>query len=182
MKNSIRFLLLVTLTLSVILTAAICLAACNDTPDLPPFLKAEDSEDGYATVYIENGGELDVMVLSDPQVDYTEKYKVVGSLGNNVTYSFIEDFVAATDPDLVVINGDLVMLDTPFASQVPYFVRYAEIFERLETPWTFTFGNHDCDAMYATGDDPDNEYGRALPHNQRRRLQGRRGQPLCQHT
>ena len=142
MKNSIRFLLLVTLTLSVILTAAVCLAACNDTPDLPPFLKAEDSDDGYATVYVTDADDMEIMVLSDPQVDATEKYKTVGSLGNDVTYSFIEDFVAATDPDLVVINGDLVMLDNPIASQVPYFVRY-----------------HDCDALYATGDDPDNEYG-----------------------
>ena len=159
MKNFIRISILVTLTLSVILTAAVCLAACNDTPDLPPFLKAEDSEDGYATVYVTDADDMEIMVLSDPQVDATEKYKTVGSLGNDVTYSFIEDFVAATDPDLVVINGDLVMLDSFVASQVPYFVRYAEIFERLETPWTFTFGNHDCDAMYATGDDPDNEYG-----------------------
>lgn len=158
MKKYARFFALLCLT-ALFALALFTLSACNDEPAPPAFVKASESADGYATVYIEDGGELDVMVLSDPQVDYTEKYKVVGSPGNNVTYSFIEDFVAATDPDLVVINGDLVMLDNPILSQVPYFVSYAEIFERLGTPWTFTFGNHDCDAMYATGDDPDNEYG-----------------------
>lgn len=156
MKKYARFFALLCLT-ALFALSLVTLSACNDEPAPPAFVKASESADGYATVYIEDGGELDVMVLSDPQVDYTEKYKVVGSPGNNVTYSFIEDFVAATDPDLVVINGDLVMLDNPILSQVPYFVRYAEIFERLGTPWTFTFGNHDCDAAYtresATADD-----------------------------
>ena len=156
MKKYARFFALLCLT-ALFALSLVTLSACNDEPAPPAFVKASESADGYATVYIEDGGELDVMVLSDPQVDYTEKYKVVGSLGTEVTYSFIEDFVAATDPDLVVINGDLVMLDNPILSQVPYFVRYAEIFERLETPWTFTFGNHDCDAAYtresATADD-----------------------------
>ena len=111
MKKYARFFALLCLT-ALFALSLVTLSACNDEPAPPAFVKASESADGYATVYIENGGELDVMVLSDPQVDYTEKYKVVGSPGNDVTYSFIEDFVAATDPDLVVINGDLVMLDT----------------------------------------------------------------------
>ena len=128
MKKYARFFALLCLT-ALFALSLVTLSACNDEPAPPAFVKASESADGYATVYIEDGGELDVMVLSDPQVDYTEKYKVVGSPGNDVTYSFIEDFVAATDPDLVVINGDLVMLDNPILSQVPYFVRYAEIFD-----------------------------------------------------
>lgn len=88
------------------------------------------------------------MVLSDPQVDVYEKYKVVGSPGNDKTYSFVKDFVTATDPDLVIINGDLVMNDMPLKSSTPYFDRYAEIFEELKTPWTFAFGNHDCDLKW----------------------------------
>ena len=157
-KRATAFLCILVLCLSV----AVFAAACNNddgTEQGVTFVKAKESADGYATLYVPEGKSLDVMVLSDPQVDYTEKYKAVGSPGNETTYAFIEDFVRATDPDFVVINGDLVMLDTPFASQVPYFDRYAEIFERLEVPWTFTSGNHDSDHKWqlvdgAAADDP----------------------------
>lgn len=137
---------------------AAAFAACDKTEGAAvTFVKASESEDGYATLYVADGRDLNVMVLSDPQVDYYEKYKVVGSPGNDKTYRFIEDFVSATAPDFVVINGDLAMVDMPLVSQVPYFVRYAEIFERLQIPWIFTFGNHDCDGQWdsasATADD-----------------------------
>lgn len=127
---------------------AAAFAACDKTEGAAvTFVKASESEDGYATLYVADGRDLNVMVLSDPQVDYYEKYKVVGSPGNDKTYRFIEDFVSATAPDFVVINGDLAMVDMPLVSQVPYFVSYAEIFERLQIPWIFTFGNHDCDGQ-----------------------------------
>lgn len=148
--------LLFVLVMCVSLAAAF--AACDKTEGAAvTFVKASESEDGYATLYVADGRDLNVMVLSDPQVDYYEKYKVVGSPGNDKTYRFIEDFVSATAPDFVVINGDLAMVDMPLVSQVPYFVRYAEIFERLQIPWIFTFGNHDCDGQWdsasATADD-----------------------------
>ena len=163
MKRS-RFSSVILLAL-ILLAAALFFVACDEPSSYTPytFLKASESEDGYATVFIPDGGDLDIMVLSDPQTDYYEKYKVVGSPGNDKTYEFIEDFVKETDPDLVVINGDLVMMDVA-VSQVPYFERYAEIFERLETPWTFAFGNHDCDALYSATDDaedPDSQCTKA---------------------
>ena len=130
MKRS-RFFFFLLLAL-ILLAAALFFVACDEPSPYTPytFLKASESEDGYATVFIPDGGDLDIMVLSDPQTDYYEKYKVVGSPGNDKTYEFIEDFVKETDPDLVVINGDLVMMDVA-VSQVPYFERYAKIFERL---------------------------------------------------
>ena len=151
MKNLTKVLSAVCVVV-IILSLGAVFVACDDAPEKVTFVKAADSEDGYATLYVPDGSDADVMVLSDPQVDFYEKYKTVGSPGNDMTYSFIEDFVAATSPDLVVINGDLVMLDMPLVSQVPYFVRYAEIFERLGVPWTFTFGNHDCDGDWTLSD------------------------------
>ena len=111
MKRS-RFSSVLLLAL-ILLAAALFFVACDEPSPYTPytFLKASESEDGYATVCIPDGGDLDIMVLSDPQTDYYEKYKVVGSPGNDKTYEFIEDFVKETDPDLVVINGDLVMMD-----------------------------------------------------------------------
>lgn len=149
MKKTRKFFVAL-FALAVTLAMCFCFVACDDEPaeEKMRFEKASDSADGYATLYMPSDGQLDVMVLSDPQVDIWEKYQTVGSPGNDKTYEFIEDFVAATDPDFVVINGDLVMADLVVKSQVPYFEKYAEIFERLEVPWTFTFGNHDCDGQY----------------------------------
>ena len=145
--------------LSMALVALVCvtLVACGEEekPTMPAaalsFCKAKDSSDGYATVYMPEDGDFKILVLSDPQVDTLEKYKLVGSLGNDKTYEFIEDFVSQTVPDFVVINGDLVMNDNLDYS-VPLFKRYAEIFERICIPWTFAFGNHDLDGRYI---DPD---------------------------
>lgn len=131
------------------LTLSVALVACGEKgqPE-PAFLLASESEDGYATVYAPSDRDFRLMVLSDPQVDFFEKYKVVGSPGNDKTYEFIEDFVKETDPDLVIINGDLVMNDNFLVSSAPFFKRYAEIFEKLQKPWAFTFGNHDLDGRY----------------------------------
>lgn len=123
-----------------------------------PFDRASESADGYATVYIPDDRDFKILVLSDPQIDTSQKYTLVGSLGNDKTYEFIEDFVGQCAPDLVVINGDLVMNDT-LATSAPYFKRYGEIFDRIKVPWTFTFGNHDLDGTYtdeeADMEDPD---------------------------
>ena len=147
-----NFKKLFVLALAFVMIAAACVltVACNDKggDNAVSFVKAGKSDDGYATVYIDGDRDMRIMVLSDPQVDVYEKYKVVGSPGNDKTYAFVEDFVKTTNPDLVIINGDLVMNDMPFKSSTPYFDRYGEIFERLQTPWTFTFGNHDCDLKW----------------------------------
>lgn len=103
------------------LTLSVALVACGEKgqPE-PAFLLASESEDGYATVYAPSDRDFRLMVLSDPQVDFFEKYKVVGSPGNEKTYEFIEDFVKETDPDLVIINGDLVMNDNFLVSSAPF--------------------------------------------------------------
>lgn len=117
MRN-FKKILTVLLTLVVLMTACAILVACGDKSNdtAVTFVKASQSEDGYATVYAPDDRDIKIMVLSDPQVDVYEKYKAVGSPGNDKTYSFVKDFVTATDPDLVIINGDLVMNDMPLKS------------------------------------------------------------------
>lgn len=144
-KSIISFFLIVVLLFSL---SMIFFACDNNTQTELTFVRACDSEDGYATVYLPEDRDIKIMILSDPQVDSYEKYKAVGSLGNDATYSFVEDFVRTTEPDLVIINGDLVMNDNFFESSSPFYKRYAEIFERLQIPWAFTFGNHDLDGGY----------------------------------
>lgn len=138
------------LVVAALIAACAVMAACDKESTPATFAKAGESSDGYATIYVPDDRDVKIMVLSDPQVDVYEKYKVVGSPGNDKTYAFVEDFVKTTKPDFVIINGDLVMNDLFLKSSTPYFDKYAEIFERLNTPWTFTFGNHDCDAQWTS--------------------------------
>lgn len=133
---------------ALLFSLSIAFFACDNSEAAQSFVRACDSSDGYATVYMPEGRDIKIMLLSDPQVDIFEKYQVVGSPGNDKTYEFIEDFVKETAPDLVIINGDLVMNDNFFESSSPFYKRYAEIFERLQIPWAFTFGNHDLDGGY----------------------------------
>lgn len=153
MKNFKR-IISICVIVALLFSLSISFFACDNKDNTPQgsFVRACDSSDGYATVYMPEDRDIKIMILSDPQVDYYEKYKVVGSPGNDTTYDFIEDFVKETSPDLVIINGDLVMNDMIIASSSPYFERYAEIFERLQVPWAFTFGNHDLDGKYRIDD------------------------------
>lgn len=155
--KAIRRILTIVLSLTLLLSSLLALQGCKEseitprTQGITVFYKAKDHEDGYATVYADDEDDFNILLFSDPQVDTTEKYKNVGSWGNEKTYQFIKDMTVAKSPDLVIINGDLVMHDS-FSSSTSYFVRYAEIFEELKTPWSFTFGNHDLDGRYTVWD------------------------------
>lgn len=145
------------LVLSVICSFTLVLTSCNkdsakdgstETPS-PTFYKAADSEDGYATVVMPSDRDIRILVLSDPQVDVSQKYNVVGSLGTDKTYAFIKDLVVASDADLVIINGDMVM--SVITATKSYFDRYCAIFEELGVPWMPVFGNHDSETGFDYG-------------------------------
>lgn len=106
------------------------------------FVKAAESEDGYATVYVPDNRDAKVLLLADPQLDPTEKYSIIGS-HNELTIVFLNKFLDATTPDLVIIAGDVVM--TAVLNNWSYFCQIADIFEAKQIPWSFTFGNHDCE-------------------------------------
>lgn len=146
--------LIATLLFIVLIASALTLQGCITSNEkvMSGFYKASEHIDGYATVYASDVEDFKILLLSDPQVDSTEKYKNVGSTGNEKTYQFVREMTMATSPDLVIINGDLVMHDA-FTSSTKYFKRYADIFEELKVPWSFTFGNHDLDGKYTVWDD-----------------------------
>lgn len=162
--SNLKKLVGVLLTLAIVLSLSVVFVACNEPAPQPDktFVKADESADGYATVYIPSDRDINILLLSDPQVDTTQKYTAVGSLGNDVTFDFIKDLVSSANPDFVIINGDLVMADGFLGfnpSQVPLFTRYGELFDEIKMPWAFTFGNHDCDGQYADEDATiDDEY------------------------
>ncbi len=141
--------LIVLLIICIFAASLIVLQGCQGAKK--SFYKANAHKDGYATVYVPEGEDFRILLFSDPQVDSTEKYKNVGSTGNEKTYQFIKDMTLTVKPNLVIINGDLVMHDE-YTSSTFYYKRYAEIFEELKIPWSFTFGNHDLDEKYVDRD------------------------------
>ena len=119
----------------------------NATPDpySVGFVRASESADGYATVYVPSDRDAKVLLLADPQLDPTQKYSIVGSY-NELTLVFLDKYLDAADPDLVIIAGDVVM--TVLLNNWSYLCQIADIFEEKQIPWTFVFGNHDCENGY----------------------------------
>lgn len=111
------------------------------------YCKAENSEDGNAYIIAPQNRNLKILVLSDPQIDPTNKYHKIGS-NNEKTFDFIDSLIVNSKPDLVIITGDLVM--SVELNQWQYMQRYAEIFENRKTLWTFIFGNHDSQYEYVS--------------------------------
>lgn len=102
--------------------------------------------DGYTTIYTPKDYDLKILQLTDPQQKYpVNDYEYIGG-SNEGTFVFIERLVKATDPDLVVITGDIVM--SQMMNNYSYFLEYGEFFEELGVYWAFTFGNHDCEGSY----------------------------------
>ena len=137
----------------ILLLTSVLSVGCQKT-DLPEenysvgwFVQAAESEDGYATVYVPSDRDAKVLLLADPQLDPTEKYSIVGSY-NHLTIVFLNKFLDATEPDLVIIAGDVVM--SALFNSWSYFCQIADIFEEKQIPWTFVFGNHDCEKEYVS--------------------------------
>jgi len=64
-----------------------------------------------------------------------------GFINDNKTLKVISKLVQSDDFDLVVLTGDMVVT----ALAINQMKRLVAHMESLETPWTFTLGNHDTD-------------------------------------
>lgn len=114
------------------------------------YVKAEESEDGYSTIYVPSGENIRILTLTDPQVKYPfNNYETLYGASNEDTYVFVERLVKAADPDLVVITGDIVM--SQFTNNLKYLKRWANLFEELDVYWAPMFGNHDSEFTIGSG-------------------------------
>ncbi len=57
------------------------------------------------------------------------------------TYRLIEALAEHTNPDIIVVTGDLTM--TPLAPSI--YRQFTRRMDKIGIPWTFVFGNHDSD-------------------------------------
>lgn len=133
----------------------------EDTFDGVRVVRAIDSDDGYTTIYKPSDRALKILDFTDPQIkpylnDYVEHFG--GS--NEDTIVFLERFVEALEPDLVIITGDLV--HTMAFSNLTHWDAYCEMFEEHQVYWAPTFGNHDSETQYVVeGTDENSFFGQA---------------------
>lgn len=122
--------------------------SCSEKEPLPiEFIRADSSTDGYATIIVPEDRPLKTLVLSDPQVATVETYTIVGNTTEK-TYAFVEELVTSVSPDFVFITGD-ICINNIFTG-FDLYVRYAEIFEKLNVYWAFCLGNHDSEKNYVS--------------------------------
>lgn len=75
-------------------------------------------------------------------VQFTDLHFTYGNDANDRrTYRLLEKITRVENPDLIVITGDLTL--SPFGPKL--FSSFYGFMEKLDTPWTFVFGNHETD-------------------------------------
>ena len=89
-------------------------------------------------VEIESGKDPVVLQLSDPQLCYW------GNL-ETYCYGYVREAVEATDPDLILVTGDIVY--GKFDESGSLLLSYIEFMESLQIPWAPVFGNHDNECV-----------------------------------
>ncbi len=89
------------------------------------------------TVEVETGRDPVVLQLSDTQL-----MNVSQSGNENTCYKYVRETVAATNPDLIILTGDLVYgrFDN---KQGTMFTQFVAFMDSLNVPWAPVFGNHD---------------------------------------
>ncbi len=110
------------------------------------FVKAEQSEDGYATIFVNGDSDLRILLLSDTQLSATNGYASFGGT-NDRTFKLINGLLDSVKPDAVLIAGDIVA--SYAQNNWPLFKQLADNFEERELPWMPCYGNHDSQIVYA---------------------------------
>lgn len=107
---------------------ALVLSACGTSP------VDYYTEDEALTLAL-SGSTLRIMQVTDLHMTYGIDYH------DRQTLRLIEDMAAASEPDLIVITGDMSM--SPMGPSL--FATLIRRMEHIGIPWTFVFGNHETD-------------------------------------
>ncbi|MDR2090878.1 MAG: metallophosphoesterase [Clostridiales bacterium] len=100
-----------------------------------------DSDD-YFYLTAEDGGELNVLMLTDTHFKnggfYANNFWA-GTVENALVYADIKTLVGETDPDFIYLTGDI---ETAALNDV-IFEEFCAFMAQFDIPWTMTMGNHD---------------------------------------
>lgn len=106
-------------------------------------------------VEVESGRDVVILQLTDTQIIDAGQARTSTRLESNTPlteqakytncYRYIEDAVKKTDPDLIIMTGDLVYGEFDDSGEV--FKGLVAYMESLGIPWAPVFGNHDNESM-----------------------------------
>ena len=100
------------------------------------FITNEDLVD--FVLEIESGKDPVVLQLSDPQITSLDQVE-------NYCYRYIREAVQKTDPDLIIMTGDIIY--GRFDPSGAILKSLINFMETLDTPWAPVFGNHDNESL-----------------------------------
>ena len=106
-------------------------------------------------VEVESGRDVVILQLTDTQIIDAGQARTMERLGNKNPlteqgkytncYRYIEDVVQKTNPDLIIMTGDLIYGEFDDSGKV--FQGLIAYMESLNIPWAPVFGNHDNESM-----------------------------------
>ena len=106
-------------------------------------------------VEVESGRDVVILQLTDTQIIDAGQARTMERLGNKNPlteqakytncYRYIEDAVKKTNPDLILMTGDLIYGEFDDSGEI--FKGLIAYMESLNIPWAPVFGNHDNESM-----------------------------------
>jgi len=106
-------------------------------------------------VEVESGRDTVILQLTDTQIIDAGQARTMERLGNKTPlteqakysscYRYIEDAIKKTDPDLIIMTGDLIYGEFDDSGEV--FKGLISYMESFDIPWAPIFGNHDNESM-----------------------------------
>ncbi|MHC4505393.1 MAG: metallophosphoesterase [Planctomycetota bacterium] len=133
--------------MSPLLLVAICLGCGGPEPGLTAGAPAAArSRPGPAFITTRIDGRFTILAVTD--IHFSRR----GESEDDRTITDIRSMVAATDPDILLVNGD-TWHDNPRGKGYGFCRRSARAFAGMGVPWAFAWGNHDLMSDYAEGHD-----------------------------
>lgn len=104
-------------------------------------------------VSVPEGREPKILQITDPQIIDASQMRTPDRLGgllpdywgadkkNERCYDFLEEIITETDPDLILVTGDIIYGE--FDDNGSNLIEFVEFMESFNIPWAPIFGNHD---------------------------------------
>ncbi|MBE7079373.1 MAG: hypothetical protein E7380_05915 [Clostridiales bacterium] len=144
-------------TLALLLCGMLTFGLCACGEEEPPVKEKTNDEKAIElvdfTVEVETGRDPIVLQLSDPQIIDAGQERYPDRLGGTLDtiwatdtveencYQYIRETVQNTNPDLIIITGDIVYGEFDDAGTA--LTDFIEFMEGFDIPWAPVFGNHD---------------------------------------
>ena len=137
MKTKVK---IITSSILTVVLALVCTFLCYRT-DVKITTEALTSQTTFSAPNITTQEDnFKIMMVSDTHMSYFLFYL------NNRTFSALDKMIEAEQPDLIVLNGDIIWS----LFNLSMFDDVANYFESKDIPWAYNLGNHDAGGIGAS--------------------------------